>query len=68
MDEPEYITIDVELTAESAKAWLVLYKGVEAWIPKSQLQKFETRGPIHGAGGKGTMDIPVWLYDKKFPK
>ena len=60
------IKLQVEQVAETDKAVLVVIKGLETWLPKSQIEIIRKLTNAVGLNQLIVLDIeiPSWLYEK----
>ena len=60
MGNVEYIELDLEIKAETEKAYLMSDGDIDAWVPKSMVQDMEDLG-----GGTVVITIHEWLAEDK---
>lgn len=58
--------INVTIKLQTDKAYLAHYLGVDKWVPKSQVERFDTDGVNNGEGMEAEIVIPDWLYEKNW--
>ena len=58
MSKSDLIDLAVEIRAETARAFLVHDGHRDVWLPKSQVEVTETRGP-------SIVTLPTWLAKDK---
>lgn len=59
-DANEVIVISIDgIVKATRKAYLIMYQGIEYWLPKSQIYLNERDD------GKYSLDVPKWLAKRK---